>query len=369
MLHSILDESSNEGIMLARVYILLPFAFTIPKNATFNIYQFETDDGYIVRIYPPVRSDKVDRHHDAETIWLNDVEAVDVDVLRIDFQKEKFDRREARHDTDPPEKLVHGIANDFLERARHVTNGSQIKTLSTPLQYRVDYLNDDETAPASEKGLIKGKGTIGFKVSWIGLNNEIWEDIFDTYDGVELPAWKGLLLDAYALLPAVGPSVVLAHTAIEVFVSTLLTKMVSIGKMDKELWEWLNTRGGNKLKEPSVEERLDFLSDYLVGASLKEQSGLWENFKKLRKARNSFAHEGVAKIGSDLVTEDVARQLVGRAKEITDFFRGKLPEEQRWPEYRHVMKVQAKVRVREKEQTSTDSNKDDEMAEDLGSNG
>jgi hypothetical protein len=55
------------------------------------------------------------------------------------------------------------------------------------------------------------------------------------------------------------------------------------------------------------------VNDVVVQPDLR----LWEAFKNLRAARNSFVHEGVARIGQEPVTKVVAAQLIGRARDIT----------------------------------------------------
>ena len=63
---------------------------------------------------------------------------------------------------------------------------------------------------------------------------------------------------------------------------------------------------------------------------------LWESFRNLSKARNSFVHEGVAKIDGAVVTEIEARRLVGKADEILAFVKLNLPPDLQWPEYERV---------------------------------
>ena len=62
-----------------------------------------------------------------------------------------------------------------------------------------------------------------------------------------------------------------------------------------ELWRWINQRGDWR-REPTVEEQYDTLLKVLTGHTLKEDQDLWELFKHLKTARNSFVHEGMAKV-------------------------------------------------------------------------
>jgi len=328
--------------MLARVHIVLPYALTIPEKENYKVYAYEIE-GYQVRFYMPERSERADTYNDAESIQINGVKAFNADVLRIDFQKDQFDREEEKEnqrnfDCDPPINLIKDIANDFLNRLRYVTNGSKIKLLESPLtNWNIQYLNDDGTELEEEAGLVRGRFARNFSFSYVSMNNEVWEDIHSLEPFSPLPVWKNLLLDAEALLPEVGPTIILTFTSLEVFISTILDKVVETGKIDKELWEWINGRG--PLKEPSIEEKYDFLLRHIVGVSIKGNNDIWEAFKHLRKARNSFAHEGIAKISNDIVTSDKAREFIIKAKEIIDTIRASLPEELQWPVFKPEIEV------------------------------
>jgi len=97
------------------------------------------------------------------------------------------------------------------------------------------------------------------------------------------------------------------------------------------MWKWINERDF-WLKQPSTEEQFDQLLHVLCGHLLKEELPLWDAFKHVRTARNTFVHEGSARIGKDLVTEQSAGQLIAKATEIIKKIRLWLPAELRWPE-------------------------------------
>jgi hypothetical protein len=255
--------------MLARVHILLPYAFTVPEGETYPIYEYK-EEGYNIRIYPPERSEKADRCTDAENIAINGVKAFNADVLRIDFQKDQFDRAEGA-ECDPPVELIKKVANAFLARLRYVTNASRVKLIEFPhASWNVTYLNDDGTELQEEKGLVRGRGVRKFEFSFVAINKDIWNDIHSLEPYQKLPVWKNLLLDADAVLPDVGPAVVLTFTALEVFISKLLDDLALSGKIDQELWGWINRRG--YLKDLSIEERYDFLCRHLIGKSIKDNA-------------------------------------------------------------------------------------------------
>jgi hypothetical protein len=117
----------------------------------------------------------------------------------------------------------------------------------------------------------------------------------------------------------------------EVFISVLLDRLASRQNLDQTLWEWTKERDGKWLQQPSVEEQFDVLLKYLTGHSLKEEAVLWEAFRNLRSARNSFVHEGEARVGNTALTKDSAAVLVARVNDIVAKVREWIPEEMRWP--------------------------------------
>ena len=328
--------------MLARVHILLPYALIVPEHEKYTVYAYDIN-GYRTRIYMPERSDRVDTHNDAENITLNGNKAFNADVLRIDFQKDDFERKlentgENEFTCDPPVDLIKDIANDFLRRLRYVTNGSKIKLLEFPsTNWTLRYLNDDGSELDKEEGLLRGRGARKFQFSFVAVNNDIWDNIHSLQPFQPIPVWKNLLLDADSILPEVGPAIVLTFTALEVFISKNLDDIVATGKIDGSLWKWINERG--PLKDPSIEEKYDFLSRYLIGKSIKEDNKMWESFKHLRKARNSFAHSGISKVNETEVTPDKAREFIVKANEVINFVKEGLAEELQWPEFKHSIEV------------------------------
>jgi hypothetical protein len=75
------------------------------------------------------------------------------------------------------------------------------------------------------------------------------------------------------------------------------------------------------------------------GRSLKEDNGLWEAFKNLKKARNSFVHEGQAMLGKQALLATEAAGLIDRADQMLAKIRDWLPEHLRWPVYAHSAQV------------------------------
>lgn len=278
------------------------------------------------------------RYSSADSMKMDGKPAMSADVLHIDFQTKRFNRK-VDAQVDPPPELIEEIANDFLARLRYVTNASKIKLIKlSNLNWSCTYLKDDGTELRKNKRYICGRGVRKFVFSYVALDKQIWEDIHSIPPGYEFPVWKTLLLDAASILPETGPAIILTFTALEVFISKILDSVAKYNKIDRDFWGWVNSRG--YLKEPSIEEKYNFLSLHIIGKSIKENNDLWEAFKHLRKARNSFAHTGVAMIGDELVTEEKTRFFIRKAKEIIDFIKKEIPEELRWLEFKHGVQME-----------------------------
>ena len=176
------------------------------------------------------------------------------------------------------------------------------------------------------------------------LDNDIWERIFELPPNYIPPQWDSLLLDANKALPEIGPSVVLAATALEVFISHILNELPKDNIISKNLWNWVNNRE-NWLKEPAPIEQFDILLKSFLGVSLKDNNDLWGHFKNLKHARNSFVHEGIAKIGKKPISEEEARILIVKANEIVRFIKNELPDQLQWPEHIFSIKIEKNIKL------------------------
>jgi hypothetical protein len=330
--------------MIARLSVLLPFHLTVPDGQQFPVYQVE-DSGYGIHFYPPGRSENAPPLTEEEKITIDGVTAFQADALRIDFRKESFDRRAGTH-IDPPEDVIDRAINFFLTRLRHVTRAGQVRPVRFPLvTWRMRYLNDDESEFKEEAGLVRGRGIKSIPFSpVIPLTNKIWADVFDLPPDYEPPPWESLLLDATVEMPSIGPALVLAATALEVFISRVLDRLAPTKVVPPELWHWINERG-NWLKEPALEEQYGVLMKLLTGHSLKEEPLLWEAFKNLKDARNAFVHEGIAKIGQIPVSTETANKLIASASNIIEKVREWLPNELHWPEFKYDVPVEIQKRL------------------------
>jgi hypothetical protein len=324
--------------MLARFHLLLPFRLTVPDKGQFRVWQYD-DEGYAVRVFPPVRREGSPIAGVADEVRMDDVPAFEADVLRIDFHKESFDRANASP-CDPSEAVIGRAINSFLIRLRYVTRAAQIRLLDYPWgSWRLRYLNDDETELEVDENLVRGRGAVMFSLSWTAVNAQVWDDIHELEPDFEPPAWEDLLIDARADLPRIGPAVVLAATALEVFISRMLNSLAEAGAAPAPLWAWINKRG-DYLREPTVEEQYDVLLRFFTGHSLKDEPKLWEAFRNLKTARNSFVHEGAARLGGADVSLEAASNLIASAGDVVSKVREWLPAELQWRVFRHNIRIE-----------------------------
>lgn len=325
--------------MLARLYVSLPFSLVLPDGENYLIYLYE-DSGYEIRLFPPVKSENPSPDFvDGEKLTINDKPAFRANTLRFDFVKETFDRRSGI-ECDPPYELINRTINFFIRKLRFVVRGFPIKEIDFPrVSWRLQYFNDDETEVEKEEGMVKGRGGIAFQFGIIPLSPEIWNNIHSLPSDYVPPKWDSLYLDALAELPDIGPAIVLAETSLEVFIAYLLDMLAKKTTIPTKLWHWINNRS-DWLKDPSTAEQYDDLLQILLGISLKvDNPTLWQAFKNIKNARNSFVHEGIAKIGKKPITNDEGKRLVHSAAEIINFIKTKLPNELRWPEFEHNTSV------------------------------
>ena len=142
------------------------------------------------------------------------------------------------------------------------------------------------------------------------------------------PAWETLLLDASAVLPQIGPAIVLAYTALEVLIAAVLSDLAARDPSKQALWTWVQTL--DYVRRPSVSDHYSDLFSLFTGQSLKSDQKLWEKFCRLRRARNTFVHEGTALADAQPVDADGAGELILAAREIVKWVREQLPTDLRW---------------------------------------
>ena len=324
--------------MLAVLRFGVPFDLLVPTGAEYRLSAY-IDDGYTVLADIPARSDIPLASAQPEEIALNDAPAHMANLLSIKFSKDTFNRA-VGSSIDPPEPVIGRAIRSLLGRLKYVAKAPQIRPIEFPhCAWRLQYLNDDGSELAETPGLIRGRGTLHFSFSYIACDPKLWDLVFSLPPDFEPPAWHTLLIDATGALPHVGTAVVLAATALEIFIAEVLNQLATLSPVPPPLWHWINDRG-NWQKEPSVEEQYDVLLKVLCGHSLKEDNALWEALKNLRTARNSFVHAGASIVGRVECSSQEAAVLIGKASQVIATVRTWLPESLHWPEFEHNVKVQ-----------------------------
>jgi hypothetical protein len=324
--------------MLALVQFALPFDLILPKDAQYQLRTFRDGD-LQVTVGLPVPSGKPPSPDTPEHIMLNDQPGFIADAMVLQFRKENFDR-DIASEPDPSLSTVSRWANFFLDRLKFVAKAPQVRPVDVAeCRWHYQYLNDDGTELLKEEGKLRGRGTTGFSWSYIACDPSLWELLHSLPEDFTAPEWSTLLVDARGALPHVGTAVVLAATSLEVLIAELLSKLAAGSAVPPRLWTWINDRGDWQ-KEPSVEEQYSILLEVLTGHSLKEDNNLWEGLRNIRSARNSFVHEGHARIGRKPVSKEDAAMLIQKAEEIALRLREWLPENLRWPAFEHSVKLE-----------------------------
>jgi hypothetical protein len=328
--------------VIARLFLPIPFPLIIAANESYSTYPY-VEEGYEVRLLPPIRSDSF---HDLESITMDGVQAIQADILRIDFHKESFDRSPAVI-CDPPPALIKRAINSFLTRLRHVASAYQVREIDFPrTNWELKYLNDDGTEVAADpepeptKRLARGRFGKRSSIRWTAVPQRVWSDIHSLPTDYQSLPWVELLLEARFELPRIGPAVVLAATALEVFIARILDQLAVHQSVPENFWKWITDRGDYR-KDPSVEEQYDVLLEFFVGRSLKADAGLWEAFKNLKAARNSFVHTGAALVGGKTIMVEMANQLIHSATEIILLVRTWVPDSIQWPVFNYEIHVDA----------------------------
>lgn len=318
--------------MIARLNVTLPFILTIPRRWSPKPHEYEIN-GYLIKFLPPTKSELLKKDIRHEVCQINKISTMKADVLHIEFHKETFKRnKEAFHnnrgiESEPSYSLINGTINSFLTRLRYVTQCSNIRLIDFPnMNWDLKYLNNDGNTLDKKEGLVRtiiNQYDPHYPIIFLDKNK--WNETQTLSPDYIPPQWNTLLLDAKKLLPEVGPAIVLAFTALEVFINQILNQLAQRNDIPKEIWEWINNR--DWLKNPSVEEQYDRLLKILTGKSLKEEKDIWNAFKGLQNARNSFVHCGIIKIKKSKIPKNESAKLVNKASEVIDYVEKLIPPE------------------------------------------
>lgn len=316
--------------MIARVLVQLPFSLAIPDGSSFNLRGIDRD-GYTVTFRPPQRPNVSKPKEFAGTLTINEEPGFETDQLTIDFRKSDFNRSD-KTESDPPMEIIGDLVNMFLVALRHLTQAREIHPLDFPhVTWSLKYLNDDESELEKAKGQFRGRGLSSFKLPATALTPQVWDAVHTLYPTFQPQRWRDLLLNAEDSIPDLGLMIVLSRTALEVFIAEALDRLAQDIPTLQAWWNWINGRGFRR--NPSTEEQFSDLLQLLTGHNLQNDTYLWQSFKNLQEARNSFAHAGVAKVGGVPVTREQAIEYVKAARSITDLVSSWLPVERSEPQF------------------------------------
>jgi hypothetical protein len=279
----------------------------------------------------------------ATNITVGGIAPVRCDAIAVRIVGSAFDRRQGRG-AQTARALVVVVCdaiNGLLERLRVLTRATHMKPVTPEgLLFRLALLEDSGALVEAEQGKWRQLNISRFQIRYTAVTPAIWQELV-VLGEYETPPWDELLLDAMDLDVELGPSLVLAATAVETRIANALDVLAE-DKVDGDLWAWINERDDDYMKTPAVSEQLDLLLKSLGGRSLKDDPDLWRAGVQLRQARNSFVHHGRAVLGRKTktpVTRERARELVTKAGEIIDFIEALLPEEKRRPRLQNEVEV------------------------------
>jgi hypothetical protein len=343
--------------MIARFNIFLPFALAMRPSDQLAPFQTECG-GYPVTVHPPCLAELTQAEMSVDpplpfgeivrrlqpathqrvsgVVLLDDTPAIQANLLVLDFHKAAFDRRiitdyeQQLTGGDPPLVLAITVANSLLTRIRTLARGHQVQALD-PRQalWRADYLTDGgELLPRAPGHHRRRFGSRG-RHAVTALTKDLWGQAQALPADFAPWAWDTLLLDAEALLPDVDSAIALVNASLEAFSRWLLDQAASRASLPEGLWGWMNKRD-HWMQEPSVNDRFGPLLKALTGHSLTEEAPLWEAYKQLREARNTFSHRGKPTIGGKRpreVTAEMAEDLIEAAKKLVDWCEALLPKE------------------------------------------
>ena len=285
----------------------------------------------------------------ARHVLLNDGHVYRANLLVIDFFGDEFDRRADSEgvvvgegpQTDPPLELAFAVANEILTKIRVLSRAQEVKPVRGSMTFwRLDYLDDREERLPRVEGLLRTKVATQVRFQVAALTRALWGSVTGLPDDFTDHTWDALLLDAEALLPDVGPAIAVANASLEIFSTWAIDQLQTENQFAPDgLWDWIFHRG-DWYQNPSVEDRYDVLLKLMTGKSLKDEAQLWEGFKHLRKARNTFSHQGRPMIGNAEVSEAKAAELIAKAKAIVGWVEDLLPRRVRRPKHEEENRFQ-----------------------------
>jgi len=336
--------------MIARFHVFLPFDLFITDEEQFGM-QGQVSDPALSNAHIVIptawgyaeRPDPTGTIHEVAFAWLSKVKepafsesclydtrrTARVNVLAFDFTAEDFDRaKDQLLESGPLIQYAYETVNHFLSRLRVYARLPQVRSLTPTIDpWQVQFLNDSQELLPQEDGKLRMARSGAVNLGVFAFKSDAIKTVSEKWASPEPYIWDQLLLDAYLLWPNIGSSIVTAFAALETFAAWALEIFQSTNHVfSDEGWNWINDRG-NWMKDPSVEEQYDVLLSILAAKSLKSETELWTAFKELKSARNSIAHEGIAKLHKVTPVDAAkAKMLIDGAAKIIDWVEALLPE-------------------------------------------
>ena len=346
--------------MIARFRVLLPFAFTITFDTNLETAAFDFEE-YRAVIYPPMQANVDSSVADVtseipfldsaanldaallttptKAIKIDGKETVRANLLQIDFIAARdFDRTFGSELKDPPVDLFFKIADKLIQKIRSVASLPNVRALTSnnALGWRIEYLTDE--GEQLEKEPEKSRSVHSSVTRWQTnvLTRQVWNNAVQDFCDFHPYVWDSLLLDAYAQADDVNAAIVLANAALESAIDFALEVLARESAIPQQSYNWLISRNSDFIRQPSAKEKFNELLFLVSGHSLKTgNEELWNAFNDLRNARNSMVHSGkaVLKKGKKAVEHEInsriAKELLGKAREIIDWLEALLPVEVR----------------------------------------
>jgi|GEM_PF-3062217 len=125
-----------------------------------------------------------------------------------------------------------------------------------------------------DPALIRGAGGAGCNIALWSVRPQLLVRCQELGPNFQSAPWRTLFLDAQSLNSHLGPAVVLAASAIETAVHAVVSAIAAERMQPPDLWPWIQDRGGDYRREPSLREYLDSLLAILAGKGLKSDPKL-----------------------------------------------------------------------------------------------
>jgi hypothetical protein len=358
--------------MIARFTILLPFNVVIQAMAKLEPVDQQWGN-HKVRVHPPrqaiqpptiylstgvplsmqetiVRLTAAEEPRIAEGITMDGQQCYFADLLVLDFIAPDFDRTDPRPEEkdkikDPPNETVFVLANEVLDRLRAVIRRGKIKPIHADRTHHlVQYLKDDGSALAMEADKVRMIVRMPLVWDTPAITEVTWNLAQNTAEVPALHKWDQLMLDAIAVMPDRGAAIALMNVALETFAIWMNNILANHPSGEHSLYTYVNNRE-QWMQQPSVSDRFDGLLRALSGKSLKDNPSLWEAFKLIRNARNTFMHEG--KVGYKKAVDDLSvkevYELIDSARDVIKWVEQLLPIEERRKKYPNANDFMFKV--------------------------